>query len=114
MPAMLCASAFADQPRLPFLTVPLAGSPPVIDGHINDSEWGMASGVAGLLRYGNDRLSGDKTEFRICYDSSALYVCWRRYQSRIPKSEATARDGALWADDAVEMFFQPKQGVGPY
>jgi len=104
----------ADQPRLPYLAIPFVSIAPVIDGHMNDSEWAGASGMSGLLRYGNDRLSSNKTDIRVCYDSSAMYIVWRRYQTRIAKSEATARDGALWADDAVEIFIQPHQGVGPY
>lgn len=110
----ICANVSAEQPGLPFLRVPLVANAPTIDGHINDSEWIGASGTSGLLRYGTDRLSGNKTDLRVCYDSTALYIAWRRYQTRIPKSEATARDGALWADDAVEVFIQPHKGVGPY
>jgi hypothetical protein len=114
MIGLLSVVGYADQPRLPYLAIPVISSAPVIDGHMNDSEWAGASGVSGLLRYGNDRLSSNKTDIRVCYDSNAMYISWRRYQTRIAKSEATARDGALWADDAVELFIQPKQGVGPY
>ena len=114
--AFLTSNGYADtrEPRLPLITAPFVVQPPTIDGHINIDEWRGASGAATFLRYGSDRLSSERTEFWICHDRSALYLAWRRHQNRIPKAEITARDGALWGDDSVEVFLQPKQDAGPY
>lgn len=114
--AIMTSNGYANtqEPRLPLITAPFVIHPPTIDGHINPDEWGGASGAAAFLRYGNDRLSSEKTEFWVCHDRSALYLAWRRHQNRIPKAEVIVRDGALWSDDSVEVFFQPKQGAGLY
>ncbi|MFQ6674368.1 MAG: DUF5916 domain-containing protein, partial [Fidelibacterota bacterium] len=62
-------------------------TPPVIDGDLTDAAWQEALPVKDLLQVepGNLDLPTEKTEVRILYDDSNLYVGFRNYDSEPQK-----------------------------
>ncbi len=56
------------------------------------------------------------TTAKLFYDSQAIYIgflCRESQMSRIV-AQATRRDGAVWSDDAVEIFIKPLLNSGRY
>jgi len=66
------------------------GSPPVIDGRLDDPSWNSAAWESGFVQYQpyEGREPSEKTSFRILYDEKYIYVGIRAHDS---KSEAIER-----------------------
>ncbi len=88
---------------------PQAAKPPVIDGRLDTEDWKQAAHLTGFHPIGQDTLADARTELFVTWDAAALYIGFRCSQPTgvRPKAEVGERDGPVWKDDAVELFFQP-------
>jgi hypothetical protein len=69
-----------------------------------------------LHSIGSATLSKNKTLTYLCYDKSNLYLFVRSFfpDSRKLKSKAKKHDGAVYMDDAIELFLQPNDKIDEY
>jgi uncharacterized lipoprotein YddW (UPF0748 family) len=91
---------------LPTIDVPVVKSPPVIDGKLDDAAWQSA----GKAQLDFTQLGGEvtqHTDMLLAYDAENLYIAFRCAEPKLDMLRALAqeRDGPLFADDSVEMFF---------
>ncbi|MEA3401599.1 MAG: DUF6067 family protein [Armatimonadota bacterium] len=77
------------------------------DGIIEAAEWQDAAAAGAFMELGG-ALAADGTVCRIGIDPRGLAVAWE--MDGRPRAEARGDDGALWRDDAVELFLQPAPG----
>jgi len=101
------AKARATMAKPPTAYVPQAQAAPKIDGRLTDKAWASASVVRLTRTLDGAAGVSAPTEVRLCRDAKRLYVAFRCTEPRINKVKAAARghDGAVWADDSVEVFF---------
>ncbi len=78
-----------------------------VDGDLSDAAWGRAASVSGFTISGADMLAPNQTEFRVLRDDEALYLGVRCLEENMQglKTDVTTRDGSVWHDDVIEMFF---------
>jgi len=87
----------------------------VIDGKIDEKAWDKAplqTGFETLLGTGERKpIPPEKqTSFRVLYDDENLYFgirCNEPNPSKLVVEAARVHDAAMWADDDVELFFDP-------
>lgn len=91
----------------PMLMAPAVTAPPVFDGRLDDAVWNDAAAIDGFEIHAVET-AGDpeKTQVRLVHDDAYLYLGVRCYESNMPglRTEATQRDGNVFADDSVEIF----------
>jgi len=83
--------------------------PPVIDGRLDDGVWARAAVISGFVQREpfEGRPSSERTEVRILYDASALYIGAWLYD-RNPQGIVlgrTLRDASLNDTDAFQVIF---------
>ena len=89
-------------------TAPVA-TPPVLDGRLDDAIWQKAPVISDLTDY--EPMPGvptsERTELRIVYDPTAIYIAVRCYDKN-PKgiqARGRERDGSVRIGDHVAIFF---------
>ena len=111
------------EPPKPVLGVPRAARAPVLDGALDDACWGSAAVARDFVESeikvpaGEDNPPApEKTEMRLCYDESNLYVAVTAFDGDIPGlvRKGTATRKQLWADDGVELFLDCERGYRTY
>ncbi len=97
--------------KLPFvLTAAVRTSAaPVVDGKLDDACWARAAVAGEFVLYGGKGYAAERTDVRVLWDDSSLYIGMRCFDSEIGrlKKTATERDGLVCGDDCVEVFFVP-------
>lgn len=64
-------------------------SAPVIDGKPDDACWRSAALAKDFRILGsNGKLARERTEVRICYDATHLYLCWKAFESQMEKVDS--------------------------
>ena len=83
-------------------------APPTIDGALSPGEWDQATQLAAFSLVGLNRLAADQTACFVCFDDEHLYLAFDCPQATAPVTGATdqERGGAVWQDDAVEVFIR--------
>lgn len=83
-----------------------AAEPPRVDGVIEDGEWGDAPLLGDFIQFQPERgrASTFRTEVRILYDSTALYVAVRAWDPEPVVAQLTRRDASLDQDDAFAVL----------
>ncbi|HSW67866.1 MAG TPA: DUF5916 domain-containing protein, partial [Bacteroidales bacterium] len=73
----------SDSPRKTYKTQRLIGSPPVIDGYINDSAWQQGVWGGGFVQYEpfENAEPAFETEFKILYDDNNLFIAFKAHDS---------------------------------
>jgi len=104
-----CASPGRADQAAPYLPVPLTSTPPVLDGRIDAQEWEAASCLAAFTDFLTHDALQTQPHAWVMRDREALYLAARLPlgQGDRPVARAAGRDGAVWADDAVEVFLAP-------
>ena len=97
--------------RRPSITALRVKEAPVLDGRMDDAAWERAQASGPLLQEQPDEgaASTERTEFRVVYTSTALYIglwCFDREPEKII-SRLMARDSPLPKDDAVCIALDP-------
>jgi len=85
---------------------------PVMDGKADDTAWQQLPEAGGFFILGSKEYAIEKrTFFRAGWTDDSLYLCIKCFEPLPEKMTATTVDGdGLWADDNIEMFFQPVGG----
>ncbi|MBM4048514.1 MAG: hypothetical protein FJ279_25720, partial [Planctomycetes bacterium] len=88
-----------------------------VDGALNEKEWELeawngdfTSSSAGAENVGDPRRADVQTRFKVLCDEQAVYVAVQCDEPNGDKivARTTERDGTIWADDCVEVFFDPE------
>lgn len=85
---------------------------PAMNGRGDDAGWQLLpeAGVF-FIHGGKDYAIEKRTSFRAGWTDDSLYLQVKCFEPLTVKMKASTTDGdALWADDAIEMFFQPVAG----
>ena len=92
----------------PMLSVPMATAP-VIDGAIGDGEWSGASSPWMFVDIASGNIASRQPAVWLSRDDAALYVAASLPlpPGKKPVAAVTVRDGAVWEDDAFEVFLDP-------
>ncbi len=79
----------------------LATTPPEIDGVVEDDEWKGAPVLSDFIQYQPDRGSPSphRTEVRVLYDATHLYLSMRAWDAEPATAQLTRRDADLAQDD---------------
>ncbi len=92
----------------PVATVSPAAQAPVVDGTLGAGEWDAAARIVRVNRFGQDVPPELPCEVYVTHAADRLYIGWRcATGGAAPKTTATQRDGAVYEDDAMELFVQP-------
>ncbi len=84
-------------------TILKTSSPPTIDGNLN--EFTNANPITIINSNGNSLI------YKMLWDSNNLYIAAQGSDSQLAALNTT-RDGALWNDDAIELFFDTLNNGG--
>lgn len=81
--------------------------PITIDGDPGEVAWQEALPYSALTISASDLLAPNQTVFRMLHDAEALYIGVRCFEANMPglKTNITSRDGSVWQDDDIEVFF---------
>lgn len=93
-------------PRLP--------AAPRCDGSLSGGEWDAAGKLEGFFRALDGRPAARPTTVLLGHDGSTLFIAWLCGGQPEPSAADRPRDGAVWEDDAVEVFLQPPGSSGYY
>lgn len=94
----------------PWLAVRPTGTPPRIDGNLDDACWRTAATIPSLNAFDNkDKWATNfPTMIWAAYDSTNLYLGFRCFiDSRQISVKALAHDAAVWEDECIEAFISP-------
>ena len=92
--------------------------PPDIDGEIEDDEWVGAQVAADFIQFEPNRgaPSPNRTEARLLYSDTHLYVAFRVWDDEPLTAQLTSRDANLFEDDSVivvlDTFRDRQTGYG--
>ncbi|MHC4874424.1 MAG: sugar-binding protein, partial [Planctomycetota bacterium] len=91
--------------------------PPVIDGKISDGEWSQCSAITGFVDSFKEsgRFTDEQMTVHLAYDKTHFYLGFTILlgEGQLQKPKAVKRDGKVWTDDCVEIFFQPSAKTKP-
>lgn len=81
--------------------------PIAIDGDLSDAAWQSAPVVSGFRISALEVLAPNQTEFMVLRDADTLYFGVRCHEENMEglQETVTMRDGSVWHDDDVELFF---------
>ncbi len=93
----------------PAVSAPLMSKAPNIDGLLEPGEWTDAGAMSRFISLGGRSEPAAQTEMWVGYDAHSLYIgaVLHDPEAAAIKAEATERDGAVYADDCLELFFDP-------
>ena len=97
----------------PVASVPLVQSAPQVDGIINPQEWAGAVKLTPFITLGGREVPSRATDVWVMYTTTSLYIAAVMHD---PDPEnlvagAVERDGPVWQDDSIELFFDT-EGLG--
>lgn len=84
-----------------------AGSPPQIDGRLDDACWSQPEHA--FFDDEGGTATTDSTRFYFAYDNTCMYLAVWCYEPMMDQLKvlSSKRDGAVYADDCVGCFFYP-------
>jgi hypothetical protein len=90
--------------------------PPTLDGQIDEGEYGAAVPQGSFVALTAAGPAPVKTEFRVAYDDRAVYLAIVAHEpgAATRQQVQTARDGAVWTDDCIDMFFDTARSRSKY
>jgi len=85
--------------------------PPRIDGRLDDEGWAAATPVSEMVQYEptRGRPSAYRTEVRVLFDSTRLYVAMRAWDDEPVTAQLTRRDADLAQDDFFAVILDTYQ-----
>jgi hypothetical protein len=83
-----------------------AGSPPVIDGKLDEADWKNAPAVGDFSFPWFKEGTKEQTTAKLLWDDENLYVSWHAQDKHI-SAYVTERHGPVSKDDCVEIFISP-------
>lgn len=102
---LLAHVAAAEEEATRSLAAQRTGTPPVIDGRLDEPTWDAAPVATGFIEHKTDRPAVEQSRVRILYDDDCLYVGFECDEPEPQRILATERkdDRFLFADDWVEV-----------
>lgn len=113
---LIFLSGCAEQPGQGFRIEAIkAGTPPVIDGHLDESVWQRTETVWLKENHTGGDVEDDRLSTRVmtCYDDSMLYIAFVCNDPDI-WTDYTRRDDYLWKEEAVEVFIDTDDDPDTY
>ena len=91
----------------PVVSVPKVKTPPKIDGIIEPAEWANAAPMSPFVLLGGQGQPLNATSVWVMYDDHSLYIAAVLTDPNpgALKAATTDRDGPVWEDDSLELFF---------
>lgn len=89
------------------VVVPRIKTPITIDGNLDEPAWSKAARLGPFSKNDGSGPERERTELRIAYDDTALYLGWTCTDSDI-QATFTNRDSMFWEEEVVECFITPK------
>jgi hypothetical protein len=86
---------------------PRLGAAPKADGPVDDAEWLGAARLEGFFGVQDGKPAARPTTVLIGHDGTTLYLAFVCSGQPKPQAQSRPHDGAVWEDDAVEVFLQP-------
>jgi hypothetical protein len=83
-----------------------------IDGKFDEPAWTNAARLTPFSKNDGSGPERERTEVRIAYDDTALYLGWTCQDSDI-QATFTNRDSKFWEEEVVEFFVTPRE-LGRY
>ncbi|NOY80294.1 MAG: hypothetical protein GXP31_04730 [Kiritimatiellaeota bacterium] len=107
-----CVVVSAAEMRGPQARAVRTATPIAVDGRLDEPAWAQAAWATGFHLAGTGSGGGRaavQTRFKTVWTDDALYVAVECDEPRIAELRAKTpwRDGAVWEDDCVEIFFDP-------
>ncbi|MFO7945978.1 MAG: carbohydrate-binding family 9-like protein [Armatimonadota bacterium] len=108
---------------LPLLSVGQTGTPPVIDGKLDDACYQNCIEAGNFTLVSSNAVAKEQTKAYLCRDAEMLYVgVWCHETildpvlNQLDRFQATkkTRDADVWADDAIELFIAPGESRSGY
>lgn len=86
-----------------------ADTPPSLDGKLDDALWQRPPQIKDFVVLGKSTQAQHQTQAWIAYDTDNLYIAIKAFDSQMDtlKASITQRDGRVWGDDVIELFFDP-------
>jgi Carbohydrate family 9 binding domain-like len=108
-------SGFAEELNQRLQIIPATRTAPTIDGKLDDAAWKDVKPFSAFLVVGTEKEASVQTEVKAVFRRGAIYFGIKCFDPDTAKlmAKATERDGAVGADDAVEIFINP-EGKGFY
>jgi len=107
-PKIETQAAVPTWPR-PCVLIPELPKPPVLDGALEDAQWGPARRMELRFRGNSNKPEIPDAYFRAAHCNGTLYLAleidWPG--DAAPRTDAKDRDGAIWEDDGAEIFLVP-------
>jgi hypothetical protein len=106
---LLCLTLAVAAHAVPTATALKAGAPPVLDGQLSDGLWQGPPQMRDFVVLGSNAPATQQTQAWIAYDADNLYIAVKAMDSEMGKLRAAARDrdGKVFNDDVIELFFDP-------
>ncbi|MHB8994606.1 MAG: carbohydrate binding domain-containing protein [Armatimonadota bacterium] len=106
---LLCLILAVAAHAVPTATALKADAPPVLDGLLNDVLWQGAPQMKDFVVLGSNAPAAQQTQAWIAYDADNLYIAVKALDAEMGKLKAAARDrdGKVFSDDVIELFFDP-------
>lgn len=91
----------------PIVSVPKIVMPPRVDGMIEPKEWANAASLSPFVLVGGRSLPSYPTSVYVMYDDHKLYIgaIMSTPNPAALRADVTERDGPVWEDDSLELFF---------
>ncbi|MEI6500025.1 MAG: sugar-binding protein [Armatimonadota bacterium] len=91
----------------PIVSVPKVKAAPKIDGIIEPAEWANAAPLSPFVLVGGQGQPVNATSVWVMYDDHSLYIAAVLTDPNPAglKATTTDRDGPVWEDDSLELFF---------
>ncbi|MCX7597255.1 MAG: hypothetical protein N2512_00080 [Armatimonadetes bacterium] len=87
---------------------------PHCDGRLDPGEWDAATRLEGFVTAQEGRSAARPTTVLLGHDGASFFIAFLCGGQPEPHSADRLRDGAVWEDDAVEVFLQPPSVSGYY
>jgi hypothetical protein len=103
------APAADPAPAAARLRIPRTKALPTLDGKLDDACWKDAVALGDFTVAGKTDAAPKKTDVRVVFDETALYLAIRSTEPQPEKlaARATERGGDVWEDDAIEIWIRP-------
>ena len=90
-------------------------SAPMIDGKITDAEWSKVSAYSGFFKLPKVNVSEYQPIVKAGFDQQNLYFSIQsKGHQRPPVRGETGRDGRVWKDDSIELYFSTQSQKEDY
>jgi hypothetical protein len=86
---------------------PALAAAPAIDGKVGAEEWAGAATLGGFSFAASGKAAARPTTVLAGHDGANLYLAFTCGGQPNPRARERWHDGAVWEDDAVEVFLQP-------